>query len=148
MGSLSLPASGSVYVDTQCLIYSVEKHPDYDPLLRPLWQAVHAGAVEVISSELAVLETLVLPLKRGDLALQTAYEQLFQQPGVRLIPISQPILREAARIRAVVPGLYTPDALHAATALLKPCVLFLTNDTDFRRVPGLPLAVLKDALTP
>jgi hypothetical protein len=43
VGSLIIPASGLVYADTQALIYTVEKHPVYFPLLLPLWQAVQAG---------------------------------------------------------------------------------------------------------
>ena len=39
MGSLTLPPSGPVYADTHIFIYSVEKHPLYAPLLRPLWSA-------------------------------------------------------------------------------------------------------------
>src|SRR5947208_2106680 len=50
--------------------------------------------------------------------------------------------------RAAPPRLRTPDALHAATARLSSCALFLTNDRGFRQVPGLPLAVLDDALSP
>ena len=33
---------------------------------------------------------------------------------------------------------------HAATALRAGCALFVTNDTDFRRVEGLPIIVLDD----
>jgi hypothetical protein len=44
MGALTLPASGMVYADAQALIYTVEKHPTYGPLLCPLWQAVQAAA--------------------------------------------------------------------------------------------------------
>jgi hypothetical protein len=40
MGSLTLPPSGPVYADAQTFIYSVEKHPTYGPLLRPLWESV------------------------------------------------------------------------------------------------------------
>jgi len=65
---------------------------------------------------------------------------------MQLMSITQSILREAARLRAAVPGLRTPDALHAATALLSDCALFLTNDIGFQRVPALPLAILDDVL--
>lgn len=35
MGSLTLPASGVVYIDTAPLIYSVEKHSEYEqPFVR------------------------------------------------------------------------------------------------------------------
>jgi predicted nucleic acid-binding protein len=148
MGSLTLPGSGTVYIDTQIFIYSVEKHPDYAPLLRPLWQAVEDGRLEVVTSELTLLETLVAPLKNGDVALASAYEQMFQLGGIRLLPVSQPVLREAARLRATILPLRTPDALHAATALLSGSACFVTNDNAFRRVPGLPVILLDDARGP
>jgi predicted nucleic acid-binding protein len=66
---------------------------------------------------LVLLETLVGPLKAGDGALAQAYEQLFQQPQTRLLPITLAVLREAARLRATT-KLKTPDAIHASTALL------------------------------
>jgi predicted nucleic acid-binding protein len=65
-----------------------------------------------------------------------------------LISIDETILREAARLRAIKTGLRTPDAIHAATALLNPPDMFLTNDPDFRKVPGLPVTLLSDLLTP
>lgn len=97
MGSLILPPSGPVYADAQIFIYSVEKHPTYAPLLRPLWEAVARGDLEVGSSELALLETLVGPLKQGDVALEMDYEGFFISPGIRLLPITASILRTAAR---------------------------------------------------
>ena len=145
MGALTLPSGGCVYADVQILIYSVEKHPDYAPLLRPLWQAVQSEGLEVVSSELALMEALTGPLKRNDTALASDYEQLFQI-GVRLLPITQPILRQAAHLRAAIPGLRTPDALHAATAMLANCALLLTNDHGFLRIPGLSCVILNDVL--
>lgn len=44
MGSLIVPASGLVYIDTNPVIYSVEKNAQYWPLLEPLWQAAKAGS--------------------------------------------------------------------------------------------------------
>ena len=37
VGSLTLPSAGLVYLDANPVIYSVEKHPVYGPLLQPLW---------------------------------------------------------------------------------------------------------------
>ncbi len=76
MGSLNLPMGGTVYVETPTVIYTVETHPRYAPLLRPLWQAAQAQSLQVVSSELTLLETLVHPLRNRDSALQSAYERL------------------------------------------------------------------------
>jgi predicted nucleic acid-binding protein len=56
VGSLSLPASGVVYIDTAPLIYSVEKHPEYESSLRSLWVSSKSGEIQVITSELALVE--------------------------------------------------------------------------------------------
>lgn len=147
MGTLILPASGLVYLDANSVIYTVEKHAAYGPLLHLVWLAAQAKTIEVVSSELALLETLVLPLKNGDKTLEQAYELALLGTDMRLLPITQLILRRAAHLRATT-KLKTPDALHAATALEAGCVLFVTNDRGFRGVPNLPWMILDDLLTP
>jgi len=146
VGSLVLPSSGLVYVDTSVVIYSVETHAAYWPLLRSLWQTAQTGSIILVSSELVVMEALVGPLRNGDAVLASAYEELFHTSELRLLRIGQPVLREAARLRAELPTLRTPDALHGATALLAGCTMFVTNDPDFRRIALLPVVVLDDVL--
>jgi predicted nucleic acid-binding protein len=147
VGALTLPASGLVYVDANPIIYTVEKHPIYGPLLQPLWQAARTRVIEVVSSDLALMETLIGPFKSGNTALEQSYDQALLGTDLRLLPITQAILREAARLRATT-KLRTPDALHAATAQQAGCALFITNDLGFRGVTGLPLVILDDLLTP
>jgi predicted nucleic acid-binding protein len=147
MGALTLPGSGLVYIDTMTLIYTVERYPAYLPLIEPMWQTAQAGSIEIVSSELTLMETLVGPLKSGNNTLLNAFEQALLGTNMRLIPITQPILREAARLRATT-KLRTPDALHAATAQQEGCVLFVTNDVGFRGVANLPLVILDDLLAP
>jgi predicted nucleic acid-binding protein len=146
MAVLSLPASGLVYVDTSIVIYSVETHAVYWPVLRSLWEAARNGAIAAVSSELIVLETLVGPLKSRDARIISAYDQLFRSSDLRVVPISQPILREAAGLRARIPSLRTPDALHAATAMTTGCAAFLTNDRGFAQVPRLSVVILDDVV--
>ena len=71
--------------------------------------------------------------------------ELFASNAVRLLDASYQVFADATSIRAET-GLKTPDAIHAATALLAECTLFVTNDTDFRRVRRLPIVVLDDLL--
>jgi predicted nucleic acid-binding protein len=146
MGSLALPASSLVYTDSDIIICSVETHAAYWPVLQSLWQAARAGSLAITSSELTLMETLIGPLRSGDEILQSAYQQVLQSPEVCLLPISQAVLGEAARLRAGIVALRTPDALHAATATLAGCTRFLTNDIGFRRIPGLPVVLLDEVL--
>ena len=145
MGSLTLPANGPVYLDANGFIYSVERVEPYRTLLDPMWQQARAGAFGIASSDIIVLETLVKPLREGDEVVEMLLRSLFDAHEVSLIPATRELWEDAARIRADT-GLKTPDALHAATALSAGCTLFITNDTNFRRVQGLPIAVLDDLL--
>jgi predicted nucleic acid-binding protein len=144
MGTLNLPVAGSIYLDASPVIYSVEKIDPYWSLLQPLWQTASSGAVQLIGSELPLLETLVKPVQNGDKILEKTFRELLTNPReVELFPISLDILEQAVHLRAMS-GLKMPDAIHAATALQLGCQLFLTNDPIFRRVPGLTVSVLKD----
>jgi predicted nucleic acid-binding protein len=146
MGRLTLPASGVIYADAPVSIYTADVHPVYAPLLIPLWQAVTNAAVQVVSSELTLVETLVLPLRTSNSLMLRQREGIWQQQNAQLLPVTETVLREAARLRATHSGLKTPDAIHAATALIHGCVLFISNDQGFRRIPGLSLVLLDEVL--
>jgi predicted nucleic acid-binding protein len=147
VGSLSLPTNGPIAVDAQIIIYSIEHHPDYGSLLQPFWVAIQSGTMTAMASELVLMEVLVGPIKTGNVPLAGTYARVLTQPGFRLEPITQTILRRAAELRATT-RLRTPDAIHAATALVMGCTMFLTNDRGFRTVSGLPVTPLDDLLTP
>jgi predicted nucleic acid-binding protein len=144
MGQLIIPDGAIVYLDTAPIIYSIERHADYWKLLTPLWQKIQAGSIQLISSELLILECLVMPLKNNDRILINAYEQ-FLSTRITLLPIQESILRSAAQLRASN-KLKTPDSIHAATAISNSPTLFLTNDAGFHNIPNLSVVVLKDVL--
>lgn len=143
MGSLNLPSSGLIYVDTAPVIYTVERHPDYFALLDPLWAASESGQILVVSSEMILLETLTGALKRNDPRLIADYERVLTASELNLIPISSALLRDAARLRASI-NIKTPDAIHAATAVASGCDLLITNDKDLKRVMALNVIVLSE----
>ncbi len=116
MGQLNLPEASLVYVDTAIVIYSIEKFPSYFPLLEPLWQKLQAGTIQVATSEITLLETLVMPIRQSNTDLIRHYKTALLFSEINLIPVSQAILRSAATLRAQT-NLKTPDAIHVATAL-------------------------------
>ena len=143
MGPLTLPAHGPVYLDANGFIYSVERIEPYRTLLEPMWRQARAGEFDVTTSDVTILETLVKPLREGDEVVEMLLRSMFDAHEVSLVPATRELWEDAARIRADT-GLKTPDALHAATALRSDCTAFITNDTGFRRVKGLPVVVLDD----
>ncbi len=117
MGPLTVPTTGSVYVDACALIYAVEKVPPYCALLQPLWDAARLGHALICTSELTLAEVLVKPLRDGDALMRDLFrEAILASEGTDPIPVTRSILERAAEIRAIA-GLRTPDAIHAASAL-------------------------------
>lgn len=149
MGSLSYPLSDPVYIDANILIYTVERVQPHVDALRAFWRWANARGLAVLTSELTVLESLVGPLKANDQRLTARFRRLlFQSANLRLIPVSRTVLERAAQLRAQTPALKTPDAIHAATALEAGALTFITNDTQFRHVPGLNVVTPDDLPTP
>jgi hypothetical protein len=72
MGQLEIPSSSKIYIDTAVAIYSVEWNPEYFLLLQPLWLKFQAEEIELVSSELILMESLVLPLRNEDTLLMNA----------------------------------------------------------------------------
>ena len=144
MGPLTFPEHGPIYLDATSLIYSVERVEPFRTVLEPLWDQAKAGRYKLVTSELSVLETLVKPKRDGNSTLERLFRAaMFDATEIELIPATLSAWEEAVNIRAQW-RLQTPDALHAATALLTGCTAFITNDADFRRVTGLPVLILSD----
>lgn len=143
MGQLNIPDGSIVYLDTSILIYTIEKFPNYLPLLEPMWEQLETGKIQAISSELTLMETLVLLFKNSNSLLINAYESILLAGEIRSISITQSILKKAAEIRANF-NLKTPDAIHAATDILTNCTVFFTNDRGFDKVSALPVIIIND----
>lgn len=106
-----------------------------------------AGRVIVLSSELSLLETLVLPLRtRNDTLIQSFRNLLLNSRGVRLLPITRATLERAAQLRADT-GLRTPDALHVASAAECNADTLVTNDANLARAAKGEVVLLSDLAT-
>lgn len=148
MGQIALPSSGLIYVDACALIYSVERVEPYCSCLTPLWRALKDRQVSVVTSGISLLEVLVKPFRDGNPVLADQYRKvLLLSEGFSCYALPLPLMEQAAALRAEH-NLKTPDAIHAATGLASGCVLFVTNDVIFKRVPGLNVAVLSEVVAP
>jgi predicted nucleic acid-binding protein len=137
MGLLDLIKGDRVYLDANIWIYASEGVSDYSQSLSALFEAVDAGLLKLVTSELSLAEILVRPIKEGNVLEQETYtEAITSTDGSTSIPINREILIRAAGIRANT-KLKLPDAIHAATAINAGCTTFLTNDKQFRTVQDL-----------
>lgn len=144
MGLIESLPEGPVAIDTAIVIYLMERHEKYLPVVRPLFEAADRGALELVTSAVTLLEVLVVPYRAGDTDLAARYEAILTRSrGVTLVDLDRPLLRAAAQLRAVY-GVRTPDALQLAAALGRRCGCFLTNDRRLPDIRTLPVVQLLD----
>jgi len=84
----------------------------------------------------------VPPYRRGDLErVDQFYALLSTYPHLEWVAPTLEIADLAAQLRARH-SLRTPDAVQAATALLRGATAFVSNDAAFARVAGLDVVLL------
>jgi predicted nucleic acid-binding protein len=133
-----------IFIDTAPVIYFVEQHPRYLPLVRPVFDRIDAGALTLVTSPITLAECLVLPLRNGQTDIVELFTELLTRgPFTRFVVVDQPVGALAAELR-VRCNLHLPDALQAAVAVLAGCDAFLTNDPILRRVAELNVVVLDE----
>lgn len=126
----------SVYLDANVLIRMTEGQPDERAALgQTLSNYVDAAAV-FVTSELSFTEVLVHPLRLKNTALIERYQRLMTE-FVTPLRVSREVLLTAAKLRAEITALRTPDAIHVATALLCEASVFLTGDRGIKPVAAL-----------
>ena len=131
-------------LDTAPLIYFIEQHPRFGPMLSPVFQSMADGSCLGVTTVITLIEVLTLPLERGDLGLAEAYKAaLMSGDELLLLPVDRETAELGAALRAKH-GLRTPDALQVAAALNVGCEAFLTNDKALQKVDGLRVLVLDD----
>lgn len=146
MGLMEDIGSGPVGLDSAVFIYFIEEHPQFLPLVEPVFAAIDTGSLQGITSGLTLLETLVAPYRADNGPLAERYEALLTRSrGLRLLDLHRPLLRAAAQLRARL-RVRTPDAIQLATAIGANCPAYLTNDRNLPRVPGLRILQLRDYL--
>jgi predicted nucleic acid-binding protein len=135
-------------LDTAPLIYYLEEHPTYLPLVDPFFDALARGDLYAVTSTVTLIEVLTQPLRHGDATLAAQYRSLLvNNQGIGLRAVSVTIAEGAARLRATY-TLRTPDAVQLATALDAGARAFLTNDARLAAIPDLRVLVLDQVGTP
>ena len=144
MGLIADIGSGRTAIDTSLFIYFMEEDRRFLPLIEPLFVEADAGARELVTFALTLLEVLVVPYRAGDRSLADRYEQLLTRSrGMRVFDLSRNQLRYAAQLRAAT-GVKTPDALQLAAAIASGCSAFVTNDRRIPRISGMRVLQLTD----
>ena len=131
-----------VGLDTSPFIFFIEEHPDYLPIVLPLFQAIYSGQVQAVTSTITLVEVLVHPLRQGNTKVSQQYRTILTQAqGINMLAITPDIAETAARLRADF-NLRTPDAIQVAAALKAGATTFITNDRGLVRLPDMRMVLL------
>ena len=135
-------------LDTAPIVYFVEGNPDFHARCVPFFAAIDSGSIQAFTSTITLPETLVHPLRNGDVSRATAFRNLLlATQGITTVPLSVVVAERTARLRADY-NLRTPDAAQIATALLTGCDAFLTNDERLKRVNGIRVIIVGEIVMP
>lgn len=139
----ALKGVNRLFLDTPPVIYYVQSHPLYLPLMDFVFAQVSSGLIEAVTSPITLAECLVLPLRMGNVGLAEHFRRIITAGfNTRYIGIDG-VAYQAAEIRARY-NLTLPDAFQVAVALKAKCDALLTNDEAFKRVRELTVLVLNE----
>lgn len=132
-----------LFLDACIVVYWIEAP---DPFHARLMKRLGALRTQYPDASFAVsrlswMECMVKPLRDDDQALINEYNAFFDAAQLRMVELTASAVQRATLLRLRY-ALKTPDALQAACALeLSGESLFLTNDKNFKKVPGLQLEI-------
>lgn len=133
-----------IAVDTCVFIYLMERNPRYFDVANTVFASIESGQSPAVTSTVALTEILVQPYRNENLLQAEAFYSLLATfPNLEWVPPSLHIAKLAANLRGSY-RLQTPDALIAATAVLRRASALLTNDPIFRRIAGLEVLILDE----
>src|ERR1019366_8682739 len=104
-----------VCIDTNIVIYSVERDPVWEPKVDGRFKAIAAAGDTLAASDAARLECLVGPFQSGDAAVLADYQKFFGSPGIQMLAVTPAVWVRAAQIRAVY-KFQALDSIHLAAA--------------------------------
>ena len=99
--------------------------------------------MKLVTSAVTCEEYLVFVYRNGNKNMEDTFFKFLSDCDVDIADITRDIAKKAAHIRADYPGFKAMDALHLATACLRRCNIFLTNDKQLLQFHDLHCIMLE-----
>jgi len=133
-----------VFLDSAPVIYFVEQHPVYHPVLQPIFGRFETGDLTAVTSPITLAECLIFPIRLQNAEATEAFLELL---GGEQSTLFVTLRKETARLAAEIRSKYNvtlTDAFQVASALEGACEAFLTNDKALTRITELKILVVED----
>ncbi len=141
----TIAAATRIYLDSNALIYFVERFEDLQRKVAGLIEHSVRSNKTLVMSEIGICECLCGARKMGSVALEERYREIFEDIALfEIVPLDGQRARAAALIGAEK-GLKLVDAIHFVAAMERNCTVYATNDGRIRSSHGIE-AIRIDAL--
>ncbi len=121
-----------VYLDTNVLIYFLDRNPDYFTVATAIVEAIESGSITGYTGDAVIAEILVKPYRTGNVALVSSIKAFFKTENfLTICHHDTETFDLAAQLRAKYNQKFI-DALHYATAIRSGCQAIVTNDNGIR----------------
>lgn len=137
----------TIFLDTAPVIYFIEAHHQFGPLVRQVVELMNENRIQAFTSVLTLSEVLPKPVETGNDELAEKFKMYLKNgPNLTLLPITETIGESAGVLRGKYPHLKTVDAVQIAAALDAEADAFLTNDKKLSGIKEIKILVLNDYL--
>jgi predicted nucleic acid-binding protein len=136
-----------IFLDTAPVIYFIEAHHQFGPLVKQVVELMNENRIQAFTSVLTLSEVLPKPVETGNDELAEKFKTYIKNgPNLTLLPIGETIGETAGVLRGKYPYLKTVDAVQIAAALDAEADAFLTNDKKLSGIKEIKVIILSDYL--
>jgi hypothetical protein len=108
----------TIFLDTAPVIYFIEAHHQFGPLVKQVVELMNENRIQAVTSVLTLSEVLPKPVETGNDELAEKFKTYLKSgPNLTLLPIGEAIGETAGVLRGKYPYLKTVDAVQIAAAL-------------------------------
>lgn len=133
-----------VFIDTAPIIYFLENSSIYMESMKKFFTRCMKEHVQIVTSTLTIEEYLVSPYSNGKLEYVDNFKRFIEYMNIEVVDIDSSIAEQGAKIRGQYKNFKAMDALQIATAIVKKCDMFFTNDKQLRQEKELPCMTMED----
>lgn len=136
-----------IMFDTAPIVYFIEEHREFGRITDEIFKAIKDDSgYRPFSSVITLVEVLTQPLRKSKMEIVEKYRQFLLNSGNFITYSIDPIIAEkSAGLRAQY-GIKTPDAIQLAVGIENNGTLFVTNDSDLKKIKEIEVIVLEEYL--
>lgn len=135
-----------VFVDTAPIIYYLENSSLYMASIKKFFIKCIEENIQIVTSAITVEEYLVFPYSSRKMEFADNFKRFIQYMNIEVVDIDSKIAEHGAKIRGQYKNFKAMDALQIATAIVRGCDMFFTNDKQLRQEKEIPCMTMDDLL--